>query len=369
MLKVLFFIHDLGQGGAEKVLVNLVNNMDKSKFDITVMSIFGGGVNEQFLTPDVKYITCFKKEFRGNSHIMKLFSPEQLHKMFINDTYDIEIAYLEGPSTRIISGCPDKNTKLINWIHCTLDSEQSFSIGYRSFSEAVKCAEKFINTVFVSENAKDAYCKFTEPQKGIVLYNTNDSTRILSMSTDSIDCFKSDEFNVVAVGKIVTVKGFNRLANVHCKLRKNGYKLHTYILGNGDLSIKNDIETKVKSENEQDTFTFLGFQANPYKFVSKADLFVCSSISEGFSTAATEALILGVPVVTTEVSGMKEMLGKNNEYGIVTANNEEALYLGIKKLLDDKELYNHYKKQAEIRGKNFNTTQTVKAVEDMLLSL
>ena len=48
-MKILFLIHDLGQGGAEKVLVNLVNNMDHEKFDITVIALFGGGVNEQFL--------------------------------------------------------------------------------------------------------------------------------------------------------------------------------------------------------------------------------------------------------------------------------------------------------------------------------
>ena len=45
MKKILFLIHDLGHGGAEKVLVNLVNNMDRTKFDITVMALFGGGVN------------------------------------------------------------------------------------------------------------------------------------------------------------------------------------------------------------------------------------------------------------------------------------------------------------------------------------
>ena len=47
-----------------------------------------------------------------------------------------------------------------------------------------------------------------------------------------------------------------------------------------------------------------------------------------FSTAATEALIVGTPVCTVEVSGMKEMLGENDEYGIVTENSEEALYEG-----------------------------------------
>ena len=57
--RVLFLIHDLGHGGAEKVLVNLVNNMDRNKFDITVMALFGGGVNEQFLKPEILTVLFF----------------------------------------------------------------------------------------------------------------------------------------------------------------------------------------------------------------------------------------------------------------------------------------------------------------------
>jgi glycosyltransferase involved in cell wall biosynthesis len=70
-----------------------------------------------------------------------------------------------------------------------------------------------------------------------------------------------------------------------------------------------------------------------------------------------------------EVSGMKEMLGENNEWGIVTENDDEALYQGIKRLLDDPALLAHYKEKALERGKTFSTENTVKAVEDMLLSL
>lgn len=103
--------------------------------------------------------------------------------------------------------------------------------------------------------------------------------------------------------------------------------------------------------------------------MSKCDLFVCSSLSEGFSTAATEALIVGTPVCTVEVSGMKEMLGKNNEYGVVTENSEEALYKGIKYLLENPETLAHYKHQAEIRGKDFSTKNTVKAVEELFSSI
>ena len=67
MTKILFLIHDLGQGGAEKVLVNLVNNMDRSKFDISVTTLFGGGVNEQFLAPDIHFRAVFPRMLPGNS--------------------------------------------------------------------------------------------------------------------------------------------------------------------------------------------------------------------------------------------------------------------------------------------------------------
>ena len=98
-------------------------------------------------------------------------------------------------------------------------------------------------------------------------------------------------------------------------------------------------------------------------------MFVCSSISEGFSTAATEALIVGTPVVTVEVSGMKEMLGENNEYGIVTENNEESLYESIKKMLTTPGMLEDYAKRAKERGKEFSTEKTVRAVEKMFEEL
>ena len=125
----------------------------------------------------------------------------------------------------------------------------------------------------------------------------------------------------------------------------------------------------MRQEDCQDSFTFLGYQTNPYKYVSKCDLFVCASFAEGFSTAATESLIMGTPVCTVEVSGMKEMLGENNEYGLVVPNDGDSLYQGIKRFLDEPKLLDYYKSQTRIRGKDFSTERTVSAVEKMLLSL
>ena len=370
MKKILFLIHDLGHGGAEKVLVNLVNNMDPSKFDISVTALFGGGVNEQFLKSHIHYRTVFKRAFPGNSHLMKILSPGQLHRLVIKERYDIEVSYLEGPAARIISGCPHKDTKLISWIHVEQHTKECAAQAFRSYDESCRCYQKFHQTVCVSEYVKQ---DFLNLYPGIfpvdVLYNTNETAQILEKAAEPVEegIFRDGEIRLVGVGKLMPIKGFDRIARIHKRLRDEGYPIHTYVLGEGAERPK--IEAYLEENGLCDSYTLLGYHTNPYKYVANCDLFVCASTAEGFSTAATEALIVGTPVCTVEVSGMKEMLGENNEWGIVTDNDEEALYQGIKKLLDDPELLARYKEKVAQRGKMFSTENTVKAVENMLLSL
>lgn len=370
MKKILFLIHDLGQGGAEKVLVNLVNNMDRSKFDITVMALFGGGVNEQFLSPTVRLINCHAKAFSGNSKIMKLWTPERLYRHYVKEHYDIIVSYLEGPSARIASGCPDPDTKLVSWIHTALHTRQRACASFRSFAEAERCYQRFDRTICVSDYVRRDFCSIFDLGNPVeVLYNTNETAQIIEKSKAPVTDvpLSPEEVKLIGVGKIIPNKGFDRLVRIHKRLRDDGLPVHTYILGSGDQ--QQEIELYLRKNHLEDSFTFLGYQTNPYQYVSKCDLFVCTSHAEGFSTAATEALIVGTPVCTVEVSGMKEMLGENNEYGVVTENSEDALYQGIKELLDNQEMLAHYKKQAVIRGATFSTENTVRAVEDMLESL
>lgn len=370
MKKILFLIHDLGRGGAEKVLINLVNNMDRSKFDITVMALFGGGVNEQFLADHIRLIVCHQKAIRGNSHIMKLFTPRLLYRHYIKEHYDIVVSYLEGPSARIVSGCTNPDTKLVSWIHIEQKCKERIAASFRNFKEAVDSYNRFNQTICVSETVREDFTSIVPLSNPVsVLYNTNESKKILEDSFEPVPSgtFNDNEFKLIGVGKVLSSKGFDRIARIHHRLHKEGYPVHTYILGVGPLQGK--IQSYLDKNGLSESYTFLGYQTNPYKYVAKSDLFVCASFAEGFSTAATEALIVGTPVVTTLVSGMKEMLGENNEWGIVTENDENALYEGIKKLLDDPQLIAHYKEKAAERGKNFSTENTVRAVEEMLLSL
>lgn len=369
MIKVLFLIHDLGQGGAEKVLVNLVNNLDRSRFDISVISLFGGGVNEQFLKKDIHYRTVCSKEIPGNSKWMKLFSPKQLHSMCIKEHYDIEISYLEGPSARIISGCPDENTKLVSWIHVEQHTKEKLAASFRNFTEAVNCYNKFEQIACVSQFVKKDFCKILNFKRNCdVLYNTIESEMIRCQSRENVEELSEDgRIRLIAVGTLKESKGYDRLLRIIKRLNGEHYPIHLYILGIGPQ--QTDLEQYVKKHRLNDVVSFLGYQTNPYKYVARCDLFVCASHAEGFSTAATEALILGVPVCTVEVSGMKEMLGEHNEFGIVTENSEEALYEGIKGFITKPQMLLEYKMKAQERGKSFSTENTVREVEKMLLSL
>lgn len=370
MKKVLFFIPSLGHGGAEKVLVNLVNNLDKTKFDITVQTVFDEGVNKQFLNSDVKYKYNFKKIIRGNVKIFALFSPQTLYKKFVKEKYDIIVSYLEGITARITSGCTDEDTKLVNWIHCKMDTEKAASVGFRNFEEAKRCYNIYDYTVCVSKMVKDYFVETLSFDKNIdVLYNTIETDEIIEKSTEPVTDieFDKDCINICSVGKIIPVKGFERLTAIHKRLTEENIKTKFYILGIGQE--QKNLEKYLKENNLEDTFIFLGYRTNPYKYIKNCDLYVCSSYSEGFSTSVTESLIVGTPVVTTRCSGMEEQLGYNNEYGIVTDNNEQALYEGIKEMLTKEGCLEYYADKALERGKNFNKSITVKAVEDMLEKL
>lgn len=369
MVKILFLIHDLGRGGAEKVLVNLVNNMDPSKFDISVTALFGGGVNEQFLAPHIHFRAVWPRAIPGNSYLMKLLTPKQLHRLCVKEHYDIEVSYLEGPSARVVSGCENPDTKLACWFHSTPKTAEEAAKAFRGVAEANDCYGKFQKVICVSQWMKRSFetC-FPGLPKADILYNTVESDRILELSAEGAaeDCFADGAIHLIGVGSMKPVKGFDRLIRIHDRLCREGYPVRTILLGQGPDLTK--LQQQARDCGRESSVIFPGYQTNPYKFVAKSDLFICASHAEGFSTAATEALIVGTPVCTVEVSGMREMLG-DNEYGIITENNEDALYEGIKDLLDSPEKLAHYKKKAIERGKRFSTEETVKAVEEMLLSL
>lgn len=365
MKSILFFIDSLGHGGAEKVLVNLLNNVDRNKYNITLLTIFGGGINEKYLSKDIKRKTIFSKVFRGNVILFKFIPRKWLYKLFIKEHYDIAVAFLEGNTTRIISGCPYMDTKKLAWIHVEM-SKKGFNRLFRSEKEAIKIYSSFDRIIGVSKTVIDSFVENTMYWDTLeVKYNVVDSEYIRKCSDEQITDIIVDKkvFNIISVGRLIEQKSYKRLINIQRRLREAGYNTNLYILGEGEQ--RKELEALIMFYNIEDSTFLLGFKDNPWSYVKKADLFVCSSWKEGFSTAVSESLIVGTPVVTTRCSGMDEMLG-DNEYGLIVDNDENSLYCGIKKMIDDKDMFEYYREKARERGQWFDKKATVMAIEVLL---
>ena len=364
-------IPNLKHGGAEKVLVNLVNNMDKEKFDITVQTLFDVGVHRDSLGDHVHYIPGWKFQPRGTTTLMKLFSSRLLWKLLVKEHYDIAVSYLEGPTNRILCGCPDPDTKKVAWIHSELKTPPKAAVGFRNPEEAKRLYGKIERLVAVSKKIRETFLEQLPIATPVdVLYNTNETEKIKELCREQPDDvrFRAEgELSVCSVGKLTALKGFDRLLNVHRRLLDEGLHHHIYILGVGEDQAT--LERQMKSLGIENSVTLLGFHKNPYQYVARCHLYVCSSWREGFSTAVTESLVVGTPVVSTDCSGARELLGENDEYGLVVENSEEGIYQGMKRLLADPALLAHYKEQAALRGSFFSRTASVKAVEDMLCEL
>ncbi len=366
--KILFCIFDLNGGGAEKVLVNLLKQINPAKYEITVLALFGVGPNVAGLPSYVKFKCIFRHQFRGLTTLMKLLSPRMLHRLFIKDKYDIEIAYLETSPTRIISAAPEGVRKAC-WVHIEEKDKYTFSSTYRNYSEMLDCYNRYDHIAFVSKKAMDLF-SINHPEIDVeksVIYNVNVDDEIIEKGDEPITESLPDCINICSIGRLCEQKGYDRLLNVVYRLNSDGLKdaFHLYILGKGE---QYDMLSSYMREHNLSNVTLMGFQSNPYKYVSKMDLFVCSSYREGFSTAVTESIILNVPVITTDVSGMDEIL-LDGEYGLIVPNDTDALYNGLKDLIMHPQKIELYKKRLLERSNNSERRSNVEQYESFLDNL
>lgn len=358
---ILFLIPSLASRGAERVLVNLVNNLDKSRFHVTLQTLFDVGELKPEIHSDVEYKGGLPFVLRGYVQLMKFFSPLLLYKTIIGERYDIVVAFLEGAVTRIVSGCPYPDSKKVAWIHVEQHTMPVVSYCYRNDTEVNRCYSRFNKIVAVSDTVHRDIESLL-PVHCDVLYNINEDEQIRALAKEPIQDFGfSSDFNLISVGKLDPQKGFDRLIRIHARLIREGIANHLYLVGSGPQA--SELKQLALDLDVSGTVHFLGYQSNPYKYVSQSDLFVCSSRFEGLSTAVTEALILGRPVVSTRCSGAEELLGFNNEFGIVTDNDEDALYRGVHQMLTTQDLLLHYAEQAKEASKCFCKASTLPQVE------
>lgn len=374
MKSVLFFIESLDGGGAEGVLERIVAAIDKSKFDVHVVSETDNEFRTARIKADSKHHCFIHKNLTG-SRIRALFNkviikyslvapPSLVRSTLIRGKYDMEVAFCEGYSTKIIGNSIDKGSKKIAWVHTDFIN-YPWSEEIHGGAEAErKCYEKFDAIVCVSQTIKDAFVKkYGMEEKVHVIYNVIDDKKIIERSAEPFPLEVARRPFFVLAGSFRRVKGYDRMVRVCKRLKNEGYGFSVIIMGIGYE--RDDIEVLLDELDMRDTITLMDYQENPYKYFAKADAYVCSSRAEGYSTVVTEAVLLGLPVITTECSGMREIFG-DEECGIICENSEDGLYRALKKVLDEPELLPKFHKAEEKRAKAFRMDARIKEVEKFL---
>lgn len=360
MIKILFFIENLSEGGAEKVLRDLVNHMDQAKFDITVQTVWPCDASK-YLVPGIRYKSMYPSQNKINGYRYRAEAALGLaYPMHIKDDYDIECAYLEMGPTKIMASSTNKKAKKLAWVHCDLTKAVSDP---QAFAErTAKWYAEFDKVICVSKSVKERFDElFLNQFDSEVIYNVIDDAAIREKASLPLPAgFEKKRLTVLSVGRLTTPKCFARLLKAHKRLVNEGIEHDLWILGEGPE--RQMLEQFVERNGLQNSVRMPGFIENPYPFMREADLLACSSIYEGYSTFMTEGVILGKPIVTTNVSGMRELLG-DSEYGLIVANDDEMFYNGYRRMLSEPGCMKMYAAAVSLRNRDFSAEGLTETTE------
>lgn len=390
--KLLIAVHTLQLGGVEKIVINLLKMMDKEKYDITLLSLVNDGVfvEEALNIPGIKYKYFFEsylkksrsdinsKHYKLSCKLMNIIwkwylflikrFPSYLYKKNIQEVYDIEIAFLEGKVAKIIANSNNNQSKKIAWIHTDIENISRASI-FNNLDDEINCYKKFDKIVCVSNDVKYHFTQKTGISNNVIVQvNPINSEEILRKSEEPITKdLKKDGIIISAVGRLAYEKGYDRLLKIHRKLLRENIKNTIWIIGEG--AERENLERYIEENSLKDTVTLVGYSENPYKYVKESDVFVCSSRIEGLSSVVIEAALLNKPIVTTLCSGMKDILGKDNENALIVPNDTYNLYLGVKKVILNKNLREKYKENIKKVTQKFDMNTVISNIDKLLESL
>lgn len=368
-MRFLIHIPQLIYGGAEKVLVDFANYLVSEGHDVEILETYERGLLKNEFSNKIKFNSIcskdftrkyyvsleeIKKEKRVSQKIKKIFKKifitvvgyERLAhllatKRYRTQKYDVAINYLEIQSPKFCIKNITAN-KYFQWIHTDISKHEDTSY----IDSNIKWYKKVNNIICVSEVSKEAFVnRYSYLENKVdIIYNFYNSENIIKKSIDET-LFNNPGINIVSVGRLVHEKGYERAIDIFYRLKRNGYQFNWYIVGDGILRRK--LEVKIERLNLQKEVHLVGIKENPYPFIKQSDLFFLPSLYEGFPTVTIEAKILERPVLATEVSGIKEQI-VSGETGLIVDNNDEAIYMGLKALIENSELRNNLCKNYNI---------------------
>ena len=352
----LMFNHLRHQDGVGRSAIAIANWLTRMKLaEVTLIPIYTNDKEcHKILEPGVKVHRVFGFWFNGMPHFTNKVPLSWINKIAFKEDYDVMVAFQYGLSARCVAATSScSNILRLAWMH-----------GYDYGLVLKKQYEEIGKVICVSRCNSERLKRELPSIQTDYSYNPIDEKEVQRSGEEPIDIERpSDRMLFVTVGRMSPEKGFERLLNICKRLKDEDHKFVLWLVGDGPDFTK--LQQQMKTLGLEDYVKFFGRQSNPHKYTSKADAFVCSSFSEGYSTACTEAIMLGVPVITTDVSGAEEII-RDAECGIKVDNDDESIYRGLKEILCQPQMIEEWKAKLQTTRERFYAETRIQRLVNIL---
>lgn len=371
---VLILNYGLHISGVSRTLVNFANCLAQHGYDVTIRLETNDFTLAKELDARVKcrlflnewklfgrYIKGFLRFYELYRKLLFHLPTAVQYLLVVHKKYDVEIAFNRGAAARIIAASLNRKAKKIAWVHNDYMRNSNPLAGFSNLEDAARAYATYDHVICVSEQAERSFKqKFGDTGNLVTRYNIMDISQIYRCAEEFVPI--TGKFTIVAVGRLSQQKNYRLLLDAAAEIRRRGIDFNLWIIGDGEQ--KQEL-LQYKTGKGLDFVSFLGAKENPYPYFAAADVYVSSSIYEGLSTTTIEALILGKPIVVTDCTGMREILG-DSEWGIIVPIEIKALASALERMMTDPELRRHYAAQSRIRAKAFFPEESFRKIEELM---
>jgi glycosyltransferase len=373
-MKILILNKCLMMGGIEKVLLETLKNLSELYDDIDL--VLKDDYKEQNLFLDeipknVKIHFLFeaysgknriKKEIKRG--IKRFFYPIKLKKFLKNKNYDVVIDF----SYNLFNYKMKFDVPVIGWAHFGAISHEDNNIE-KDIREGQKY-KKYDKIIAICEEMRDEFVNELgiETNKVEMIYNAIDIEKIKKKAEEKnkeLEKYLKEDY-ILQVSRMVPQKQPEELIEVYRELKKRGIKEKLYYVGNGKSY--SEVQEKIKKYNLEDDVILLGQQLNPYPFFKNAKLFLHTAKHEGIPTVLIESMALDTVVSAYSCpTGVKELLGENDEYGALSPlNDRKTMVEKTFELLNNEKKYNGYKSKIEERVEDFTMEKNKARLKELI---
>ena len=370
-LRLLFVTTALGGGGAEKHLLRVANHLDRGRFRVSLALVKPAGEFEHALAPDVEkfYLNRARK---GSTTLRALRSIGALRCLLRSERPDVVFSVIDLVNLLSVYAArgAEPRPKVV------LGVQTPPSIAYDSWGPVSKTILRLVprlypeadHIVALSEGVAADLASLAPRARGrvSVIHNAGVEREVREMAREGVP---AEELLggplVVACGRLKPLKGFALLIDALAEVRQT-VPAHLWIIGEGEQRAA--LERQAARLGLGDCVRLLGFRQNPYRYMAAADVFVLSSLYEGFGNVIVEAMACGAPVVATDCPyGPREIIRDGESGVLVEPASAASLARGILRVLGDEELKRRLASKGAERARDFDARPIADAYGELFL--